>query len=57
MDGFLIECAAGLAATEKSVRGYRVKVTHTPATPEEAKRRRDMISRTIARSVYKDRED
>jgi len=54
VDGFLIECAAGLAATEKSVRGYRVKVTHTPATPEEAKRRRDMISRTIARSVYKD---
>ena len=55
IDGFLIERAAELQSSERTVRGYRVKTVHKPSSPEEAKRRRDMINRTIAKSILKGR--
>lgn len=55
IDGFLIERAAELQASERTVRGYRVRTVYKASSPEDAKRRRDMINRTIAKSILKNR--
>ncbi len=51
ISGFLDKHAAKLASSEKTTRGYRVKVRHSASTPEEAARKREMISRVIAKSI------
>ncbi|MEN0653388.1 MULTISPECIES: type IV secretory system conjugative DNA transfer family protein [Hyphobacterium] len=45
--------AAALAGSERTSRGYRVRVTHTPLSPEDAARRREAINRVIGRSILK----
>lgn len=50
---YLEECVATLSPQEKMVRGYKVRVRHSPLTAEEAQRRRAMITRVIAKSVLR----
>ena len=38
-------------ASESIVKGYQVRVSHTPITPEEAKMRREALVKVIARSL------
>jgi hypothetical protein len=47
----LDEIAAASQATETTVRGYRVKVTHKPVDPREAEERRKAIAKVIATSL------
>jgi hypothetical protein len=46
--------AAGPETTEGLVKGYRVKVSRTAVTAEDARVRRDTISRVVARSLSRD---
>lgn len=50
---------AGLALpdpTETTVKGYKVRVSRTTVTPEEARERRDTLARVVARSLNQQRE-
>lgn len=50
---FIAAVAPPVESTEKVVKGYRVKVSHTPGTPEEIKARQEAVARVIARSIDK----
>lgn len=50
---FLDIQAAQLASSEKTTRGYRVKVIHKPLPPEEAEQKRNLINRVLAKSILK----
>ncbi len=48
---FIAALAPPAAPMEKVVKGYRVRVSQTPGTPEEAKARHEALARVIARSL------
>lgn len=50
---FIAALAPPAQPTEKIVKGYRVRTSHTPGTLEDAKVRREALARVIARSMEK----
>lgn len=52
---FITSLAPAPAPEDNIVRGYRVKVSRTDVSPEEAKARRDTLARLVAKSL--DRQD
>lgn len=48
---FIASVAPPAVTSEKVVRGYRVKVSHTPGTLDEIKARQEAVARVIARSL------
>jgi len=54
---FLEEEAAGEAATEERVRGYRVKVQYQPVKETEKKAKREAVARVILQALRRIRED
>jgi hypothetical protein len=50
---FIAAIAPPAPPTEKTVKGYRVKVSQTQGSPEDAKARHEALARVIARSMEK----
>lgn len=48
---FVASLACAPPPTETMVKGYRVRVSHTEVSPEEAKSRRDQLAKLVARSL------
>jgi hypothetical protein len=48
---YIAALAAPPAPTERVVRGYKVKVTQTSVSPEEARARREALARLLAKSL------
>ena len=48
---YIAALAPAPAPTESMVKGYRVKVSHTTVSPEDAKARRDTLAKLVARSL------
>ena len=51
---FIAALAPAPAPTESIVKGYRVRVSHTPVSPEEVKERRDRLTKLVARSLRRE---
>lgn len=51
---FIAALAPVPASTEMVVKGYRVKVSHTAVSPDEARERRDRLARSVARSLRRE---
>lgn len=51
---FIAALAPAPAPTESIVKGYRVRVSHTSVSPEEAKERRDRLAQLVARSLQRE---
>lgn len=49
--GYIASLAPPPAPTERMVKGYKLKGTHTPSTPEEARAHREAVAKVIARSL------
>ncbi len=49
--GYIASLALPPAPTERMVKGYKLKGTHTPTTPEEARAHREAVAKVIARSL------
>jgi len=48
---FIASLAPAPEPSESVVRGYKVKVTRTEVSPEDAKARRDMLAKLVAKSL------
>ncbi len=57
LSAFLDRQAAALSSSEKTTRGYRVKVKRRAVLSEEAARKKKMISQVIAKSILKAKRD
>lgn len=53
---YILGLAEPPAPSESIVKGYRVKVRRAATTPQEAKVRRDAITKVVARSIVKNQE-
>lgn len=51
---FIAALAPAPAPSEMMVKGYRVKVSHIPVSPDEARERRDRLAKLVARSLRKE---
>lgn len=52
----VLSAAPSTAATEKTIRGYKVRVSHQPVSSAEGQARRDAVNKLIAQSVRSMRE-
>lgn len=53
---YIAALAPAPAPSETFVKGYRVRISHTQVSPEDAKERRDRLAKIVARSLREDRE-
>lgn len=53
---FLETLDAGIASTEKAIRGYKVKTKYTPVSESEKKARKKIITQTILQALRKAKE-
>lgn len=51
---FIAALSPAPAPTESMVKGYRVRVSHTAVSPDEAKERRDRLAKLVARSLQRE---
>ena len=51
---FIASLAPAPAPTESVVKGYRVKLSHTAVSPDEARERRDRLTKLVARSLSRE---
>jgi hypothetical protein len=51
LPSFIASLAPPPEPTERIVRGYKVKASRVPTSPEDAKSRQDTVARLIAKSL------